>query len=48
MADITITLTDTQMKALESTMLSPQEWIENLITAVTTSSRRRQSSCLGI
>jgi hypothetical protein len=32
MPDITITLTDTQLKGLEYAALSPQEWAENAIT----------------
>ena len=32
MPDITITLTDTQLKGLEYAALSPQEWSENAIT----------------
>lgn len=32
MANITITLTDTQMKGLEYASLSPQEWVENVVT----------------
>ena len=32
MANITITLTDTQMKGLEYAALSPQEWAENAVT----------------
>ena len=32
MENITITLTDTQMKGLEYASLSPQEWAENSVT----------------
>lgn len=32
MPDITITLTDTQMKGLEYAALSPQDWAENAVT----------------
>ena len=32
MPDITITLTDTQMKGLEYAAFSPQEWVENAAT----------------
>jgi len=32
MPDITITLTDTQMKGLEYAALSPQDWVENAAT----------------
>lgn len=32
MANITIALTDTQMKGLEYAALSPQEWAENAVT----------------
>ena len=32
MPNITITLTDTQMKGLEYAALSPQEWAENAVT----------------
>lgn len=32
MPDITITLTDTQLKGLEYAALSPQEWAENAVT----------------
>ena len=32
MPDITITLTDTQLKGLEYAALSPQDWAENAIT----------------
>ena len=32
MPDITITLTDTQLKGLEYAALSPQDWAENAVT----------------
>ena len=32
MPEITITLTDTQMKGLEYAAFSPQEWVENAVT----------------
>ena len=32
MPDITLTLTDTQMKGLEYAALSPQDWAENAVT----------------
>ena len=32
MPDITITLTDTQMKGLEYAAVSPQDWAENAVT----------------
>jgi hypothetical protein len=32
MPDLTITLTDTQLKGLEYAALSPQDWAENAIT----------------
>lgn len=32
MPNITITLTDTQLKGLEYAALSPQEWAENAVT----------------
>ena len=32
MPDITITITDTQMKGLEYAAFSPQEWVENAAT----------------
>ena len=32
MPDITITLTDTQLKGLEYCAMSPQDWAENAIT----------------
>lgn len=32
MPNITITLTDTQMRSLEYAALSPQEWAENAVT----------------
>lgn len=32
MPNITITLTDTQMKGLEYAALSPQDWAENAVT----------------
>lgn len=32
MPDITITLTDTQIKGLEYVALSPQDWVENAAT----------------
>jgi hypothetical protein len=32
MPDITITLTDTQYKGLESICLSPQDWADNAVT----------------
>ena len=32
MPDITITLTDTQLKGLEYAALSPQDWAENALT----------------
>ena len=32
MPDITVTLTDTQMKGLEYAAASPQDWAENAIT----------------
>jgi hypothetical protein len=32
MPNITITLTDTQMRGLEYAALSPQEWAENAVT----------------
>lgn len=32
MPNITITLTDTQMKGLEYVAVSPQEWAENAVT----------------
>lgn len=32
MPDITITLTDTQLKGLEYVALSPQDWAENAVT----------------
>jgi hypothetical protein len=32
MSNITIALTDTQMKGLEYAALSPQEWAENAVT----------------
>ena len=32
MPDITITLTDTQLKGLEYCAMSPQEWAENAVT----------------
>jgi hypothetical protein len=32
MPDITITLTDTQYKGLESICLSPQDWADNALT----------------
>jgi hypothetical protein len=32
MPNITITLTDTQMKGLEYAAVSPQEWAENAVT----------------
>lgn len=32
MAELTVTITDTQLKGLEYTANSPQEWAENAIT----------------
>jgi hypothetical protein len=32
MPNITITLTDTQMKGLEYAAFSPQDWVENAVT----------------
>ena len=32
MPDITVTLTDTQLKGLEYAAVSPQEWAENALT----------------
>lgn len=32
MPDITVTLTDTQLKGLEYAANSPQEWVENAVT----------------
>lgn len=32
MPDITVTLTDTQLKGLEYVAVSPQEWAENALT----------------
>ena len=32
MPDITVTLTDTQMKGLQYISASPQEWVENVAT----------------
>lgn len=32
MSNITITLTDTQMKGLEYAAVSPQDWVENAVT----------------
>jgi hypothetical protein len=32
MAELTVTITDTQLKGLEYIALSPQEWAENAVT----------------
>lgn len=32
MAEITVTITDTQLKGLEYVALNPQEWVENAVT----------------